>query len=83
MTASAAGLDLLVFTGGIGEHAPEVRAQVAEGLGHLGVQLAEDLNAGATSDADVSEPDAQVRTVVVEASEASEIARETSRVLSQ
>ena len=82
MTASAGGLDLLVFTGGIGENAPEVRAEVAGGLGHLGVELAEDLNAGATSDADVSEPDAQVRTVVVAASEASEIARETSRVLS-
>jgi acetate kinase len=82
MTASAGGLDLLVFTGGIGEHVPEVRARVADALGYLGVQLAGHLNAAATSDLDISEQDAQVRTVVVEASEASEIARETSRVLS-
>jgi len=82
MTASAAGLDLLVFTGGIGEHSPEVRALVAEGLGFLGVRLA-DLNADATSDADITGDGASVRTVVVEASEASEIARETSRVISQ
>jgi len=48
-----------------------------------GLVMATRLNAGAASDADVSEPDAQVRTVVVEASEAREIARETSRVLSR
>ena len=83
MTASAQGLDLLIFTGGIGEHSPEVRALVAEDLGFLGVRLADDLNAGATSDADISDEGAAVRTVVVEASEASEIARETSRVMSQ
>ena len=82
MTASAQGLDLLIFTGGIGEHSPEVRALVAEDLGFLGVRLADDLNAGATSDADISGDGAAVRTVVIEASEASEIARETSRVIS-
>jgi acetate kinase len=82
MAASAAGLDLLVFTGGIGENSSEVRTLVAEGLGFLGVRLADDLNAGATSDADISGDGATVRTVVVEASEASEIARETSLVMS-
>lgn len=30
------GLDLLVFTGGIGEHAPTVRREICEGLEHLG-----------------------------------------------
>jgi acetate kinase len=33
------GLDTLVFTGGIGEHAPAVRQEVCAGLEHLGVQL--------------------------------------------
>jgi acetate kinase len=81
MTASARGLDLLVFTGGIGENAPEVRALVADDLGYLGVKLDDDVNREATADADVSDQGAAVRTVVVAASEASEIARETSRVL--
>ena len=33
------GLDTLVFTGGIGEHAAPVRAEICAGLGHLGVRL--------------------------------------------
>jgi acetate kinase len=33
------GLDSLVFTGGIGEHAPEIRAGICRGLEHLGVHL--------------------------------------------
>jgi acetate kinase len=36
MTVSAGGFDALVFTGGVGEHAPRVRAAVAERLAHLG-----------------------------------------------
>jgi len=39
MTASLGGLDVLVFTGGVGEHAPEVRQAAADRLGYLGVAL--------------------------------------------
>ena len=38
MAAAMDGLDVLVFTGGVGEHAPEIRSRAAEGLGFLGVQ---------------------------------------------
>ena len=81
MTASAGGLDLLVLTGGIGEHDPEVRSLAARGTAHLGVSIDEQVNAGTTSDGDISTPGSAVRTVVVTASEASEIARETRRVV--
>ena len=37
MAAALGGLDALVFTGGVGEHAPEVRARTAAGLAFLGV----------------------------------------------
>jgi acetate kinase len=80
MTASAGGIDVLVFTGGMGEHAPDLRAAAAERLAHLGVALDPGLNA-ATADADVSAPDAAVRTVVVTAQEDVEVAREVRRVL--
>jgi acetate kinase len=80
MVASAGGLDVLVFTGGMGEHAPELRAAAAEGLGFLGVSLDPGQNR-ATSDADVSAADAAVRTVVVTAQEDLEVAREVRRVL--
>ncbi|MFO7535835.1 MAG: acetate/propionate family kinase [Kiritimatiellia bacterium] len=43
--AALGGLDTLVFSGGIGENAPPVRARICEGLGFLGVQLEDQLNA--------------------------------------
>ena len=44
MAAALGGIDTLVFTGGIGEHAPAVRAEIARGLEHLGVYLDVDCN---------------------------------------
>ena len=37
LAAALGGLDTLVFTGGIGEHAPAVRREICRGLAHLGV----------------------------------------------
>ncbi|HEY6459882.1 MAG TPA: acetate/propionate family kinase [Polyangiaceae bacterium] len=45
MAASLGGLDTLVFTGGIGEHAAEVRSAIARGLEHLGIRLDVERNA--------------------------------------
>jgi acetate kinase len=48
--AKAGGFDALVFSGGIGEHAPEIRARICEPLGFLGITLDTDANqANATS----------------------------------
>jgi acetate kinase len=77
MTAATGGLDVLVLTGGIGEHVPLVRAAVVGRLGHLGVAVDEDLNARATGDADISARGAGASTVVVTAREDVEIARQT------
>ncbi len=43
--AALGGLDTLVFSGGIGENAPKVRARICEGLGFLGIELEEIRNA--------------------------------------
>jgi acetate kinase len=43
--AALGGLDTLVFAGGIGENAPAVRARICDGLGFLGIELEEKLNA--------------------------------------
>lgn len=45
LAAALGGLDALVFTGGIGEHAPAVRWRICEGLGFLGVRLDPERNA--------------------------------------
>ncbi len=39
LTATLSGLDTLVFAGGIGEHSPEVRALICDGLAFLGLEL--------------------------------------------
>jgi len=46
LCAVLGGLDTLVFTGGIGEHAAPVRARICAGLGFLGIELDPELNAG-------------------------------------
>jgi len=65
MTAAMGRLDVLVFTGGVGEHAAPVRAAVADGLGFLGVRIDPGRNTDATGDADVGAPGAAVRILVV------------------
>jgi acetate kinase len=81
MAAALGGLDTLVFTGGIGEHQPEVRAEAAAGLGFLGVVVDESRNATAEPDCDISVPGAAVRTLVIAAREDIEIARQTRAAL--
>jgi acetate kinase len=83
MTAAVGGLDVLVMTGGIGEHAPAVRAEVAARLGYLGVDVDADLNERATGDADISRDGAAVRTVVVTAREDLEITRQVAELVTR
>jgi acetate kinase len=81
MTASAGGLDLLVLTGGVGEHAAPVRAAAAAALAHLGVAVDEERNRATSGDGDITAPGAGVRTVVVTAREDLEIRRQVRVVL--
>jgi acetate kinase len=81
MTAATGGLDVLVFTGGVGEHSWQVRAAVAESLAHLGLAVDEDRNRTAGADADISAGGAAARTVVVTAREDLEIRRQVLEVL--
>jgi len=81
MAAAMGGLDTLVFTGGVGEHAAAIRARAAEGLGFLGVGLDAVANEGAAGDREIGAEGAPVRTLVVEAREDVEIARGVRQVL--
>jgi acetate kinase len=82
MAATLDGVDVVAFTGGVGEHAAAIRAAAAKGLGFLGLRLDAELNAGAHSDAVVSGAGAAAATVVVTAREDREIARQV-RTLTQ
>jgi acetate kinase len=81
MTAAMGGLDTLVFTGGVGEHAAPIRERCAAELGFLGVALDREANEGATGDREIGAVGAAVRTLVIEAREDLEIARGVRQVL--
>ncbi len=81
MAAAMNGLDALVFTGGVGENAPPVRAAAVAGLRFLGVEIGPTLNASLAPDCDISAPTARVPTLVIKAREDVEVAREVRRVL--
>jgi acetate kinase len=80
MAATLGGIDTLVFTGGIGEHAVAVRAEIASGLEHLGVRIDEARNA--RSDAVVSVDGAACTVRVVKTDEERMVARHTGRLVS-
>jgi acetate kinase len=73
MAAALGGLDTLVFTGGVGERSPEVRARAAAGLAFLGIEIDPQTNAAGADD--ITAPGSAARTLVVEAREDLEIAR--------
>jgi len=54
LSACIGGLDVLAFTGGIGEHDAVLRQQVGDALAYLGVQVDAARNAKATGDQAVS-----------------------------
>jgi acetate kinase len=80
MTASLGGLDVLAFTGGVGENAAAIRARAAARLAFLGVGVGSG-NDDAHGDTDISASEASVRTVVVAAREDLEILRGVEAVL--
>lgn len=81
MAAALGGLDVLVFTAGVGERSAAVRAKAAAGLGFLGVAIDETRNREVTGDAEISKVSASARTVVIAAREDLEIARQTRDVI--
>lgn len=81
MASALGGLDVLVFTGGVGEHAAEVRSRAADRLAFLGVSLDEARNREAVTDTEVSAAGAAVRSLVLAAREDLEIARQTRAAL--
>ncbi len=81
MAAALDGLDVLVFTGGIGQNSPEIRRMAAAGLGFLGVAIDEERNNDAAGDCEISADGAAVSTLAIEAREDLQIAREVRGLL--
>lgn len=77
--AALGGLQTLVFSGGIGENAPVIRARICEGLGPLGITLDRELNAAGSAVISTTTSRATVR--VIHTDEELMIARSVSRLL--
>ena len=81
LASSMGGLDALVFTAGIGENSPQIRAMISERLAWLGVSI--DAGANARKAYDISGPDSRVPVFVVPTNEEMMIAKHTINVLGQ
>ena len=77
--AALAGVDALVFAGGIGENSPTVRARICDGLGFLGVEIDPDRNAG--KGGLISREGARVKVRVIPTDEEIVIAEAAARLL--
>jgi acetate kinase len=75
LTAMLGGLDGMVFTGGIGEHAPAIRAMVGERLGWLGAEIDHDANDRGA--AVISTPRSRIQLRMIPTDEEAMIARHT------
>jgi acetate kinase len=79
LAAAIGGLDALVFTGGIGEHAAPVRERACRALAWLGLEFNAEANAAGTTV--ISRPDSRVTALVLPTNEEWVIARHTARLL--
>jgi acetate kinase len=83
MAATLGGVDALVFTAGVGEHAAAIRARVCENLDYLGLALDRTANDGCQPDADIAVPASTGRILVIATREDVTIVRETLRLLTR
>jgi acetate kinase len=79
LAAAMGGLDALVFTAGIGENAPEIRARISARLGWLGAELDPEANEGGGPL--ISKPGSRIRLYLIPTDEELMIARHTLAVL--
>jgi len=80
MIATLGGIDVLVFTAGIGENSTEVRAAACVNFGYLGLELDSGLNESETGDRDIASTASSVRILVIRAQEDWAMAKEAWKI---
>ncbi len=80
--AAMDGIDLLVFTAGIGEHNSRLRRRVCENLTYLGIKVDYEANMASGTEAMISTPDSKVKVALIPTEEELMIARDTMRIVS-
>lgn len=79
--AAMNGVDLIVFTGGIGENNSRLRRRVCENLTYLGVKFDYDANVAQGEDTLISLPDSKVKVALITTNEELMIARDTMNIV--
>ena len=80
-TAAMNGVDLIVFTGGIGENNSRLRRRVCENLTYLGVKFDYDANVARGEDTMLTTPDSKVKVALITTNEELMIARDTMNIV--
>ena len=75
------GLDVIAFTGGIGEKSTTARTQICLELGWLGIELDSKKNRNHLGEGDISAGSSRVKVLVIPANEEIVVARETAKVI--
>jgi acetate kinase len=82
--AAMGGVDLLIFTGGVGENSDTNRTGICEGLEFLGIELDEQINTGLRGkETVISKKNARVKVMVVPTNEELMIAIDTQRIIEE
>ena len=79
--AAMNGLDILVFTAGIGENDPYIRAQIMKGLGFLGIEVDEEANNVRGEERIISTPNSKVKVCLIPTDEELMIASDTEALI--
>ncbi|HAJ31759.1 MAG TPA: acetate kinase [Candidatus Atribacteria bacterium] len=78
--AAMGGLDVIVFTAGIGENSQETRAEACEGLEFLGVKIDQEKNKVCGKEAIISNNNSRVKVMVIPTNEELMIAKDTAEI---
>ena len=81
--AAMNGVDLIVFTGGIGENNSRLRRRVCENLTYLGVKFDYDANVARGEDTMLTTPDSKVKVALITTNEELMIARDTMHIVQE
>ena len=80
--AAMNGIDVLIFTAGVGENSPELREKIASGLDFMGVKIDHTRNIVRGKEAIVSTDDSRVKILVIPTNEELVIAQDTASIVS-
>ncbi len=82
-TAAMNGVDVIVFTGGIGENSTTIRAEIIANFSYLNINIDEEANKVKSKEAEITTQDAGVKVFVIPTNEELVIARDTAELIKE